>query len=96
MINSIPLLPTKYVDAPFLTWLVQMMDEYRDIRLIWTVVEAFLMFIIAVLIIYFIYKVKSVEGCLRERYRALDARVRKISELHRRADLLEGRDGEDE
>jgi len=91
----IPILPPKYVHLPFLTWLVQMMDEYRDLRLIWTLIEACLMVVIAILIVYFIYKVKSVEGCLRARYKALDERVRKISELHKRADQLEGKDWED-
>jgi hypothetical protein len=73
----------------FLQWLVKMMDEYRDIRLLWTVVESILMVLIVVLVFYFIYQVKLVERCLRERFKKLDERIKKISELHKRADELE-------
>jgi hypothetical protein len=90
----IPLIPPEHVNwSEFLVWVVTQMDQYRDIRLIWTVVEAFLMLIIGVLIIYFIYKVKAVEGCLKERYKALDEKVKLIAELHKKADQLEGKNG---
>ena len=90
----IPILPPKYVKWSFLQWLVKMMDEYRDIRLLWTVVESILMVLIVVLVFYFIYQVKLVERCLRERFKKLDERIKKISELHKRADELEEEQGE--
>jgi hypothetical protein len=91
------ILPVNTVDhlhIRFLKWIALMMDQYRDIRLVWTLIESLLLFIIVALIIYFIYRVKTVEGCLRLKYKALDDRVRKIAELHKRADELEAEDKE--
>lgn len=90
---NVPLAPPRHISGNFLTWVVTLMDEYRDIRLIWTIIEAVLMLTIAVLIFYFIYKVKSVEKCLKARFHALDERVQKITELHKRADEIEGKGG---
>ena len=84
----IPLLPPKHVDSHFFTWLVKMMDEYRDIRLIWTVAEAALMLLIAGLVIYFIYRMWRVETHLKEKFERLDVRLKKIAAIHEQIDEL--------
>lgn len=86
--HVIPEVPD-HLHIRFLKWIAYMMDQYRDIRLVWTLVESVLMLIIVALIAYFIYRVRTVEGCLRAKYKSLDERVRQIAELHKRADELE-------
>ncbi len=88
----VPLLPPKHLNgSDFLKWIVYLMDEYRDLRLVWTVVEGFLLIFILGLIIYFIWKVQQVNKNIKEKYAKLDSKIQRIQNIHGRIDELEGK-----
>lgn len=90
---QVPLMPPKHVSHPFFTWLVTMMDEYRDIRLIGDLLQSVLMISIVGLVVYFIYRVWKVEKQLKQRYQMLEQRIQRINELHEQIDKLNADQG---
>lgn len=88
----IPILPPKHVaGCKFLEWIVALMDDYRDLRLIWTVLEAFIIVFVLILVLIMIYKIRQTGLLMKGHYEVLNNRIAKIAELHERADKLNGR-----
>lgn len=86
----IPILPPKHVEGcKILETIVEAMDNYRDLRLIWTVLEAVMVLFILLLVIIMIYKIHTTKKCMKQKYDVLNNRIAKITELHEKADELE-------
>lgn len=86
----VPILPPKHVEGcKWLEWIVYAMDNYRDLRLIWTVLEAALVIFILALVLIMAYKIHHTKKCMHARYNVLNERISKITEIHERLDELE-------
>jgi len=93
MNSPVPLLPPTNVEhIPFLAWLVQKLDEYRDIRLLWTILEAALMVIILFMVVYFVWGFRAIDKAVQEQFQTMDSKMEKIQDIYKRIDKLEGRE----
>lgn len=86
----VPILPPEHVSGcKFLENIVWLMDQYRDIRLIWTVLEAMIILFVLCLVIIMVYRVCKTNKWMRERFEIQNRKINQITELHKIADSLE-------
>jgi hypothetical protein len=83
-----PFFPVTHFHQKFMVALVKFLDEYRDIRLVWSLVEAVLILIILGLVVYMIIKMKRDYRKIKEKYKCLEDKIKKIKGLHERMDQI--------